>query len=237
MNKATVLLVDDDKDYRDSLRQFLELEDYAVQEASSLEEAEEKLAAGNVDVALVDLRLTDNVNDRDFSGLRVAKWAADKEASCIIITSYPTVEVTRFALRSRGAEPRAEDLVPKKDGPQAILDAIEVVLGRKSEQLPEAPLDLEIDLARGLVYRKGELVGLSQQQYKLLAYLCGKRGVVCSSEELLKAVYDADVLPGEASADTRLERLMDRVREKIEPDPSNPRYLLRAPGRGFWLEL
>ena len=64
-----------------------------------------------------------------------------------------------------------------------------------------------------------------------------KQGAVCSPEELIKAVYDEDVPPGQSSADKRLERLVDRVREKIEDDPSKPRHLIRVHRRGFRLVL
>jgi DNA-binding response OmpR family regulator len=240
MNKTKqrrLLLADNTSDYRRSLHSFLELEDYQVEEAASVEEAKEKLEAAPVDLALVDLRLTKDEDDYDISGLAVAKKATERGIPCIIITAFPSVEATRLALRSRGIEPPlALDFIPKASGPHAVLNAIEVVLSRHEEKERE-PGDLVVDLERGLAWYKGMPLDLSRQQYALLAYLYSKEGAVCSLEELLKAVYDEDVPPAQASADKRLERLVDRLRNKIEEDPSEPRYLIKVYGRGYRLAI
>jgi DNA-binding response OmpR family regulator len=240
MNSPTrrnLLLADNSLDYRRSLLPLLELEGYQVEEASSVQEAKEKLESVSLDLALVDLRLTEDGDDYDISGLEVARWAGERGVPCLIITAFDSVETTRLALRSRGAEPLAVDYVPKKDGPQALLDAIAVVLSRREEESEKAPGDLVIDLERGLALYKGAPLDLSRYQYALLAHLYRKEGAVCSPEELLKVVYDEDVPPGQASADKRLERLVDRLRQKIEEDPSEPRYLIKVHGRGFRLAI
>jgi CheY-like chemotaxis protein len=129
MSEPTVLLADNKEDYRKSLRQLLEEEGYLVTEVGSVQEAEEGLKAVSVDLALVDLRLTNDEDDHDMSGLKVAEWAGERGIPCIVITAYNSVETTRLALRSRGAEPLAVDYIPKKDSPQAILNAIRRLRG------------------------------------------------------------------------------------------------------------
>jgi len=234
---ARVLLVDNSADYRHSLLGLLGLEDYAVEEAGSVTEAKEKLLAGDFDLALVDLRLTDDEDNYDLSGLvEVARLAKEQEVPCIIITAFPTPETIRAALRSRGGEPLAEDLIPKSDSPQSILDTIKLVLQKHQEQSRPRRQGLQIDLERGLVWLDGEELDLSRNQYDLLAYLYEKDGAVCSPEELLKAVYDEFVPPEQASADKRLESLVDRLRKKVEVDPSDPRRLITVYGRGFRLD-
>jgi DNA-binding response OmpR family regulator len=239
MNSPTrrnLLLADNSPDYRHSLRGFLELENYRVEEAESVAEAKRKIQAMPLDIALIDLRLTDDLDNDDISGLEVAKAAVEEGIPCLMITAFPSVETTRLALRSRGAEPLAEDYVPKANGPQAVLDAIHVVWSRQSERSTSVPSDLQIDLDRKLVWYKGEVLDLSRYQYALLAYLCRREGAVCSPEELLKEIYDDNSTPEQANADRRLERLVERVREKIEDDPSEPRHLLKVYGRGFYLD-
>jgi DNA-binding response OmpR family regulator len=235
--KATLLLADNDADYRRTLRRLLELEDYQVVDAASPQEAVEKLGQLKVDLALLDLRLTDNGDDYDISGLEVAKQVVEMDTRCIILTAFASMETARLALRSRGAEPLAVDYVMKVNGPQAVLDAVEAVLrgGRQEKQLPFS--DLMIDLERGLVSHKGESVDLSRQQYALLAYLYRKDGAVCSPEELLKAIYDETVPAEQAGIDKRLMHLVERLREKIEEDPAKPRHLLKAFGRGYRLAV
>jgi DNA-binding response OmpR family regulator len=233
---ARVLLVDNSAGYRHSLLGLLGLEDYAVEEADSVTKAKEKLLAGDFDLALVDLRLTDDEDNYDFSGLEVARLATERGIPCVMITAFPSVQATRLALRSRGVEPLAVDLIPKADGPQSILDTIKLVLRRHEEQSRPRLQGLQIDLERGLVWLDGVELDLSRNQYDLLAYLYDKNGAVCSPEELLKAVYDEFVPSEQASADKRLESLVDRLRKKIEVDPSDPRRLITVYGRGFRLD-
>ena len=235
MSKAVVLLADNDPRYRGSLRQLLELEDYRVIEAASPEEAKEKLETERLDLALLDLRFTDHGDERDISGLTMARLAADKHVRCIVITAYDTAETARRALRARGAEPLAEDYVPKKDGPQAVLDAIEVVLARVNGTQAPAQPRIEIDLERGLAYLNGAPLRLSRLQYRLLAFLYEQAGAVCSAQELIRAVYDETITPAQANVDKRLERLVERVREKIEADLHNPQLLVKEYGRGYRL--
>lgn len=237
--RKTLLLADNDDDYRRSLRSLLELQDYEVEEAASVQTALEQLDPLVVALALVDLCLTDLEGGYDISGLEVAKKASEAGIRCIIVTAFPSMETTRLALRSRGAEPLAVDYVMKANGPQAVLDAVEVVLrgGRKGKQQQPPSADLMIDLARGLVSHKGKSVDLSRQQYALLAYLYRKDGAVCSPAELLKAIYDEDVPPDKANADKRLMHLVERLKEKIKEDPSEPPYLLKVFGRGYRLAV
>lgn len=235
--KLRLLLADNSSDYRQSLRAFLELENYKVEEAGSVEEAKRKLQTVPLDVALVDLRLT-NDSEHDISGLEVAKSALEKEVPCLIITGFPSVETTRLALRSRGVEPLAVDYIPKESGPQAILDAIKVI-SHQVEKLVDRrmPSGLRIDLERKLVWYKEEPVNLSRYQYAFLAHLHRKGGAVCSPEELMKVIYGEDMSAEDASLDRRLERLAGRLREKIEDDPSEPRHLIKVYGRGFRLVI
>ena len=126
-----VILIDNSSEYRRSLRSFLELYDYYVQEASGVREAKTQLETASVDLALVDLRLARDDDANDFSGLEVAQFASQHNVRCIVVSAFPSIQATRRALRSRGIEaPLALDFIPKATGPQAILDAIEIVLGQ-----------------------------------------------------------------------------------------------------------
>lgn len=237
-NQKRLLLADNRPEYRHSLRGFLELENYDVIEATSPVEAKEKLGNPGIDLALVDLRLTDDDDTADISGLEVAKLAAKLHIPCIIITAFDSVEVTRLALRSRGAEPIADDLIPKIYGPQAVLDAIKLVLNNSIETPEKSTFDnLKIDLEQKLVWKKGKLLGLSRYQYTLIEYLHKCNGAVCSPEQLLKEIYKEDVPAEKAMIDRRLERLVERLREKIEDNPFKPLYLVKVHGRGYRLVL
>lgn len=235
MIRPTVLLADNDQEYRSSLIPLLRLEDYEVKEADSVESAMGKLDTVPLSLALVDLRLMRDDTDSDISGLQVAKKARERGIPCIIITAFDSVETTRLALRQRGEEPSlAVDYVPKRLGPDALLASVAAVLERRKG--PAGSHELMIDAERGVVSLRGVEVRMSRQQFALLSYLDRKRGTVCSRKELMEAVYDEDMTEGEANTDKRLERLIWRVREKIEDDPRSPKRLVSIPGLGLRLE-
>lgn len=126
MIKTKILLVDDDDDYRQSLRGFLELEGYLIEVAASFEAAHHKMITLQFDLILADLRLVD---DNDIKGLEVARMATEMQVPCIIITGFPSVETTKLALRTLGLNSLAIDYVLKKDGPDAVLSAINKLSG------------------------------------------------------------------------------------------------------------
>lgn len=239
MNRQSIkslLLADNDPDYRHSLRALLELENWRIEEADSIIQALNKLEVLQPDLILADLRLTNDKDDYDISGLEVAKKAAEKNISCIIISAFPTADATRLALRRRGAKPLADDFVPKAAGPQAILDAINIVLNNASEMSKKTSLELKIDLDQKLVWYKGEILDISRYQYTLLAYLFRKDGAVCNHEELIKEIYGDEISSEQANIDRRLEHLVERLQEKIEENPSKPQRLVKVPPRrGFRL--
>lgn len=232
-SSKNLLLVDNDPDYRRSLRALLELDNWQIEEADSVKQALDRLDVLEPDIILIDLRLSNDKDDFDISGLEVAKKATENHIPSIIISAFPSVDTTRLALRSRGSTPLADDFIPKAAGPQAVLDAIDIVLKNSNSRLGKETTELKIDLEQKLVWYEGELLDLSRYQYALLAYLSQKEGVVCSPEEILKEIYGEDIPAEQASFDRRLEHLVKRVQEKIEEDPSSPRHLLKVTRRGF----
>lgn len=235
MPKPIILLADNDGNYRASLIPLLRLEGYEVVEADAVESAMKELDTAALDLALVDLRLTRDDDDTDISGLEVAKKARERGIPCIIITVYDSVETTRLALRMRGIEPPlAVDYVPKRFGPDTLLASMAAVLERRSRR--SASDALVVDDRRGVVSLREVEIRMSRQQFALLSYLNRKRGAFCTRRELMKAVYDEDMTENQANTDKRLERLVCRIREKIEDDPQNPKWLVSVPGLGLRLE-
>ena len=230
-----LLLADNDPDYRHSLRALLELENWQVEDAESVQQALDKLGVVQPDLILADLRLSNDKDDYDISGLEVAKKAAEKHIPCIIISAFPSAEATRLALRRRGNMPLADDFVPKAAGPQAILDAINIVLNNSNRLSEKTSPELKIDLEQKLVWYKGKILDISKYQYTLLAYLARKGGAVCDPEELIKEIYRGETFADQVGLDRRLEHLVERLQEKLEEDPSTPRHLIKVPRRGFRL--
>jgi two-component system KDP operon response regulator KdpE len=214
---------------------FLVLEGYSVSEAGAPEEARKKLEPETFDLVLVDLRLKDDGDVNDISGLEIARLASERGMPCIIVTSFPTVELARAALRSRGAAPYARDLITKASGPQALLDSILLVLDIKPTQADPPRPGLYVDLERKLVFKDGIKIKVSRHQYALLAALWCKDGGVCTYAELFKAVYGEDRSEFEIGKDTRIKKLVDRTKQKIEEKNSPHQNIESESGRGYRL--
>ena len=186
-----LLLADNNPSYRRSLSVLLELEDYVVDEAGNPDEARVLLEKSHPDLAILDLRMREDDDGNDISGLEVAKYAAEFGVPCIILTAFPSTEVVRQALRSRGGKSLAVDFVTKSAGPQAVIDAIAGIV-RRSDPAPIVA-ELEVDPERQVVRKNGEVLDLSRLQYTLLAYLYQQRGTVCPADELIRVVYGEEV--------------------------------------------
>jgi DNA-binding response OmpR family regulator len=158
----------------------------------------------------------------------------------IVITAYSSVPVERMALRTRGAQAKAVDFIEKKDGPHALLDAIQVVLANSRSGEPKGPpVDgLRIDLAKKMVWRDAKKMNLSKDQWALLAYLYEHLDTVCSDKELITAIYYQDQPPPEVlSADvSRMQKVLKRLKEKLEAGGSVV-YVINEPRRGYRLVL
>jgi two-component system response regulator ResD len=231
-----LLLADNSAEYRRSVRGFLELEEFIVDEAGTLEDALGMLETQQFDLVLADLRMRDDTDADDMSGLAIAKFASESGIPCIIVTAFPSVELARKALRARGAEPLAQDLITKATGPHALIDAISLTL---REHKPPHSLaqtrayPLGMFLENGLVYINGELVRFSKNQYALLEELHKKDGGVCTYVDLMLAIYGEKINGNAKAQDKRLRNLVDRTSEKI--DDEDHRYIEAVPGRGYRL--
>ncbi len=92
--------------------------------------------------------------------------------------------------------------------------------------------DLQINLAAGEARLNRQLLALSPKEYTLLAYVFGRRGMVCSKEEIGRVVW-AEYQGG--IFDYQVENLVRRLRTKIEADPNNPQLLITLRGLGYRL--
>ena len=128
MKKAIILFADNDEEFLATRRAALEQEGYKVVSALNPEDARNILERGGIDVVILDLRLINDNDEKDLSGLNLAKRVAPSIPK-IILTHFPTVEAVREALAPQlEGLPPAVDFVAKQEGPQALLTAIRKVL-------------------------------------------------------------------------------------------------------------
>jgi DNA-binding NarL/FixJ family response regulator len=128
------LLVDDDKSYRKTLASRLRDEGYNhVIEAASPEEALHQVKTHKIDLAIIDIRLRDNTDSNDRSGLTLAAQL-EQTLPKIILTMHPSLEYLRDAYRPRVKERLARDFIGKEEGFAALLLAISRILQELQEE-------------------------------------------------------------------------------------------------------
>jgi CheY-like chemotaxis protein len=128
MAKARVLLADNDKDYLETLRDILQRDGFQILPAINPTEAKSILDRGGVDLAVLDIRLLNDEDEKDLSGLLLAKYTAPHIPK-IVLTRWPTWELVRDSLQHQLEDlPSAVEFVAKQEGAQALLTNIKKTL-------------------------------------------------------------------------------------------------------------
>jgi two-component system, OmpR family, KDP operon response regulator KdpE len=224
---ARVLLVEDDRELRATLRAALELEGYALQAAASLADAQALLDhAGAFDLLLLDLGLPDGDGET-----LLARWRRAGPAPAVVISARQA-EGHKIRLLDGGAD----DYLVKPFGVGELLARLRVALRHRGAAVARAVTayrhgELEVDVAAHRVRRAGADVHLTPTEFKLLARLVRQAGQVVTHRQLLHDVWGA-----EFTEHTHYLRLyMAQLRAKLEGDPAEPARLLTEPGVGYRL--
>ena len=222
-----VLLVEDDRELRHTLRGALEVEGYRVQAAASLADARALLAhAGEIDIVLLDLGLPDGDGAEFLAGLR------REQATPVIVISARHGEDTKVRLLDAGSD----DFLVKPFSLAELLARMRVALRHRGTATTAAVTHYEqegllIDLGARRVLRDGAETHLTPTEFKLLARLVRNAGQVVTHRQLL-----VDVWGPEFVEHTHYLRLyMGQLRAKLEAEPADPRLLLTEPGVGYRL--
>jgi two-component system KDP operon response regulator KdpE len=228
-----VLLVEDDRELRGTLRDVLRVEGYEVLTAASLSEGLALLAhAGHAaddpgaDLVVLDLGLPDGDGETLLGALR------RRHALPVIVISARDAEGHKVRLLDAGAD----DYLVKPFGVGELLARLRVTLRHRGTAVAAAVTrwqhgGVEVDLAAQRVRRDAEPLHLTPTEFRLLARLVRSAGRVVTHRQLL-----ADVWGAEFTEHTHYLRLyMGQLRAKLEADPGEPRLLLTEPGVGYRL--
>lgn len=128
MSRETILFADNDPVFLETRSEFLRQKGYKVLTTTCPTEARELFRKEHIDLAIFDARLEDDADEKDFSGLVLAR-RVDPSVPKIILTGFPSVATVRLALGPdlEGIKV-AVDFVAKMEGPEALLQAVEEVL-------------------------------------------------------------------------------------------------------------
>ncbi|MGC8873548.1 MAG: response regulator transcription factor [Chloroflexia bacterium] len=242
MPRARLLHIEDDPKHVQLVQDFLRQNDWQVEAAYTGEEGLAKAREMVPDVIILDLYLPERAGDAQPSveaGVNLLRRIKDdpllKEIPLVIFSIAAQHVDLRILARRLGAD----EFLGKSDVQLRTTDiteleaAIQNILGRPSFVLPAH--GVAYDPRTNTVYRDGQPLEerLTRLEARLLQFLQDHRGKVCSRDEVIAAVYP-DASP-DSVTDQQLDRLVSRLREKIEPDRAHPRYLLTERGHGWRL--
>lgn len=223
-NGASILVVDDEREIVRALRRNLSVHGYTVLTASSGEEAIEAVHRHRPDLLLLDLMLP------GMSGLDVCRRVRTDSSVPIIVLSVKNAERDKVEALDLGAD----DYIQKPFGMDEVLARIRVALRRAIQPARGAEPRFEtgplsVDFARRRVLVGKREVSLTPTEYDLLKVFITHRGKILTRQMLLSEVWGA-----EAHARTHsLHVYVAMLRQKIEPVPERPRFILTIPGVGY----
>jgi DNA-binding response OmpR family regulator len=216
-----VLVVDDEDWVLETVRRYLEQAGFDVTPARDGASALESFERAAPDLVVLDWMLP------KMDGLAVAARIRATSRVPIIMLTARVTEQDRLA----GFDAGVDDYVVKPFSARELEARVRAVLRRSSGK--ESPIqevgDLRLDRDQRLVWIRGELIELSAMGFDLLAFLINHPGRVFTRLELLEAVRGETYSGFERSIDSHIKRL----RQKIEPDPARPTYILTVFGVGY----
>lgn len=226
-----VLLVEDDRDLRKTLRDALSVEGYDVLASGSASDAtavmRHSMASDSpLDLLVLDLGLPDG------DGADLLRSVRAQYALPVLIISARHDDANKVFLLDAGAD----DYLVKPFSISELLARMRVTLRHRGTVVlaPQTQYNsgtLEIDLAKHMVRKAGEAIHLTPTEFKLLARLVRQAGQVVTHRQLLKDVWGAEHVD-----QTQYLRLyMGQLRAKLETNPTEPTLLLTESGVGYRL--
>jgi two-component system, OmpR family, KDP operon response regulator KdpE len=225
-NALRVLVVDDESQIRRLLRVSLSAQGYQVAEAPDGERGLSAAAIQAPNVVILDLGLP------DMDGLDVITRMREWSAVPIIVLSVRDGETEKVGALDRGAD----DYVTKPFGMEELLARIRAALRHELRAETPEPIfrsgSLTVDLERRVVSVEGRVVRLTPKEYDLLRVLVAHAGKVLTHGQLLRQVWGSEYVH-----DTQNLRVhIGQLRQKVEPDPARPRFIITEPGVGYRLQ-
>lgn len=222
MNKAEILIIDDEAQIRKLLQITLQSNDYLVNEAATAREGIALAASHPPDMIILDIGLPDE------DGHSVLKKLREWYTNPIIILSVQSSEDDIVRALDNGAN----DYLVKPFRTGELLarmrSALRLSIGSDTEPVFTSD-DLQIDLSARTVKKKNESIKLTATEYTLLALFVKNEGKVLTHHYLLREVWG----PGYIDQSQYLRVFIAQLRKKIENDPNRPEFIVTESGVGY----
>lgn len=221
-----IFLLEDDDAIAMGLSYSLENEGYTITVAKSVSQALEIINKKNFSMYLLDLTLPDG------SGYSVCKRIKE-------IGDFPVIFLTAYDDEVNvvmGFELGADDYITKPFRLKELLVRIKSVFRRYNNDSGDGKIkvkDLVVNTNEAKVYKNGNEIVLTAMEYRLLLILLNNRGCVLSRTQLLENIWD---VAGDFVEDNTLTVYIKRLRDKIEENPTDPKYIKTIRGLGYIIE-
>ena len=230
--QKTVLIVEDEKNIVDILRFNLQREGYRTVEAYDGADGLEKARSENPDIILLDVMLPKMI------GFDVCRTLRDEGNNVPVIILTAREEEADKVL---GLEIGADDYITKPFSMRELIARVGANIRRTAMSAPAARSaaesaltvagDLSINTDSHQVFRAGKVIELTQREYELLTFLASHPNKVYARIDLMEQVWNYGYVGDDART---VDVTVRRLREKIEEDPANPRYILTRRGAGYY---
>ena len=221
----SILVIEDDPAIRNVLRVLLQAEHYRVVEAPTAARAVIEARSHRPDLLLVDLGLPDG------DGLKVIREVRAWSVVPIVVLSARTMEAQKIAALDVGAD----DYVTKPFSAPELLARVRAALRRSARGAEQVPLlqlgSVEVDLVRRQARGKDGEVHLTPLEYRVLESLARQAGMIVTQKQLIREAWG----PGRMGDSSSLRVCVRNLRQKIEPNASQPRYIVTEAGLGYRL--
>jgi len=229
MDSKKILIIEDEKSISDIIKFNLAKEGFVVDTAYDGAEGLEKALNGSPDLILLDVMLP------KMDGFSVCKKIREKSVVPVIMLTAKEEEVDKVL----GLELGADDYITKPFGMRELLARIkanirraDIIMGEGQETAENVREfgNLTIDLNRYEIRKNGLALELTLREFELLKYLAERENKVFSREQLLEEVWGYEYYGDIRTVDVTVRRL----REKLEDDPGNPKYIMTKRGIGYY---
>ena len=228
MEKLTVLVVDDDREIVESIAIFLQADGYLVRKAYNGLEALDIVMTENVHLIILDIMMP------ELDSIKTLLEVRESKNLPIILLSAKGEDADKILGLTAGAD----DYITKPFNPSELVARVKSQLRRYTQlgamQIKETQIvirGLVLDTESKSVTVDGEAVRLTPLEYKILELLCRHPGRVFSTEEIYRQVWNDDIV-----SDNAIAVHVRHIREKIEINPKEPRYLKVVWGVGYKIE-
>jgi two-component system, OmpR family, KDP operon response regulator KdpE len=222
MNKADILIIDDEAQIRKLLEITLQSNDYTVTQASTAREGLALAANHPPDMIILDLGLPDE------NGHDVLKKLREWYTNPVIILSVQNGEADIIKALDNGAN----DYLVKPFRTGELLARMRSALRSATPEEIDPVItidDLQIDLSSRIVKKKNDIIKLTATEYGLLALFVKNQGKVLTHQYLLRTLWG----PGFIDQSQYLRVFIAQLRKKIETDPNRPEFIVTESGVGY----